>query len=152
MNIGGVLSIAFIMLAHFVGQKNLLLERSEMLLLHVLPKEISEILKGASRTVADQYDEASILFADVVQFTLLSNWMVPMELVGLRERSCASTSSSRSTGSRRSRPSATVTWLPRAFRDHVPITRRPCPAWRWRSGPVSPSASFGAGAWPSAPE
>jgi len=54
-----------------------------MLLLNILPIEISNILKGEYRTIADQYDEASILFADVVQFTPLARSMLPMELVGL---------------------------------------------------------------------
>lgn len=54
-----------------------------MLLLNILPIEISNILKAEQRTIADQYDEASILFADVVQFTPLARSMSPMELVGL---------------------------------------------------------------------
>jgi adenylate cyclase len=71
------------MLYYFVDKKNLFQARSEMLLLNILPIEISNILKGEYRTIADQYDEASILFADVVQFTPLARSMSPMELVGL---------------------------------------------------------------------
>ncbi len=83
LNIGCVVSLAFAMLYYFVDKKNRLQERSEMLLLNILPIEIFNVLKGEHRTIADQYDEASILFADVVQFTPLAKSMPPMELVGL---------------------------------------------------------------------
>lgn len=83
LNIGCVLSLVFVMLYYFVDKKNRFQERSEMLLLNILPIEITNILKGEYRTIADQYDEASILFADVVQFTPLARSMSPMELVGL---------------------------------------------------------------------
>jgi hypothetical protein len=52
-------------------KKNLFQARSEMLLLNILPIEISNILKGEYRTIADHYDEASILFADVVQWLMV---------------------------------------------------------------------------------
>src|SRR6201996_8833349 len=83
LNIGCVLSVVFVMLYYFVDKKNLFQAQSEMLLLNILPIEISNILKGEHRTIADQYDEVSILFADVVQFTPLARSMSPMELVGL---------------------------------------------------------------------
>jgi adenylate cyclase len=83
LNIGGVLSVAFAMLYYFVDKKNQFQAKSEMLLLNILPIEISNILKGERRTIADQYDEASILFADVVEFTPLARSMSPTELVGL---------------------------------------------------------------------
>jgi adenylate cyclase len=83
VNIGGVLSIAFWMLYYFVQKKNVFQLRSEMLLLNILPIEISNALKSEHRTIADQYDEASILFADVVRFTPLARSMSPIELVEL---------------------------------------------------------------------
>ena len=79
INICAISSIAFILLYYFVGQKNstlLLLReeqaRSESLLLNVLPKEIAVRLKGGNQVIADFYQEASILFADLVGFTPLS--------------------------------------------------------------------------------
>ena len=51
------------MVYYFVGQKNIFQEKSESLLLNILPKEIAAILKNESRTIADHYDEASVLFA-----------------------------------------------------------------------------------------
>ncbi len=59
--------------------------QSERLLLNILPAEIADILKTEQRTIADAYEEASILFADVVGFTPLSDSVSPTELVGLLE-------------------------------------------------------------------
>ncbi|HEY6368757.1 MAG TPA: adenylate/guanylate cyclase domain-containing protein, partial [Candidatus Binatia bacterium] len=58
-------------------------ERSEALLLNILPKDIVSILKRESRTIADHFEGASILFADVVDFTPMSEKMSPTELVDL---------------------------------------------------------------------
>jgi len=78
------------LLQYFVSQKDTTLEllhversKSEHLLLNILPKAIADILKNESRTIADQYDEVSILFADIVNFTPLSTLMTPVELVEL---------------------------------------------------------------------
>jgi adenylate cyclase len=54
-----------------------------MLLLNILPREISAALKAEQRTIADEYPAASILFADVVGFTPMAAGMTAMELVGL---------------------------------------------------------------------
>lgn len=83
MNIGAVSSIAITLLAYFVGQKNLFQEKSENLLLNVLPKEIAAILKNENRTIADHFDGASILFADMVGFTPMSAEMSPKAMVEL---------------------------------------------------------------------
>jgi len=58
-------------------------EKSENLLLNILPKEIAELLKNKPDTVAEHFNEASILFADVVNFTSMSSQMRPIELVKL---------------------------------------------------------------------
>ncbi|MCL5998090.1 MAG: adenylate/guanylate cyclase domain-containing protein [Chloroflexi bacterium] len=90
LNIGTVSAIAIILLAYFVGQKNRLFEllrseqaKSENLLLNILPKEIAAILKNERRTIADYYDSASVMFADMVGFTPLSAELAPDELVEL---------------------------------------------------------------------
>ena len=83
INLIGVGSIVFLMVYFFVGQKNLFQERSETLLLNILPKEIVAILRQEQRTIADHFEGASILFADVVDFTPLSVTMTPIELVEL---------------------------------------------------------------------
>lgn len=83
INLLGVSSLVFLMVSYFVGQKNMFQEKSESLLLNILPKEIAAILKNESRTIADHYDEASVLFADMVGFTPLSAKLPPVEMVEL---------------------------------------------------------------------
>jgi adenylate cyclase len=90
MNIVAVSSIVFITLNYFISQKDeayrlLRIEedKSERLLLNVLPKEIAPILKNENRTIADQFEEVSILFADLVGFTPLTAEMSPAEMVDL---------------------------------------------------------------------
>jgi adenylate cyclase len=83
INLIGVGSLVFMMVFYFVGQKNLFQQKSEALLLNILPKEIAAILKNESRTIADHYDDASVLFADMVGFTPLSAQLPPVEMVEL---------------------------------------------------------------------
>jgi PAS domain S-box-containing protein len=56
-------------------------EKSERLLLNVLPKSIAERLKADETHIADRFEEATILFADLVDFTTLSAQMPPSQLV-----------------------------------------------------------------------
>ncbi|MEC4805299.1 MAG: adenylate/guanylate cyclase domain-containing protein [Jaaginema sp. PMC 1079.18] len=58
-------------------------EKSEKLLLNILPKPIADRLKHSSGTIAEQFDEVTILFADIVGFTPLSGRLQPIELVNL---------------------------------------------------------------------
>lgn len=51
--------------------------------MNVLPEEIAAELKQNPGTIADQYDSASVLFADLVGFTPLSNKLSPREMVDL---------------------------------------------------------------------
>ena len=81
LNVGAVISIAFGLLYYFVDRRNFFQQRAEMLLLNILPKEISEALKATPRTIADEYTAASILFADVVEFTPMAAAMTPLQLV-----------------------------------------------------------------------
>ena len=90
LNIGTVSAISIFLLAYFVGEKNRLFTllrgeqaKSENLLLNILPKEIAAILKNENRTIADHYNDASVLFADMVGFTPLSARLKPAEMVEL---------------------------------------------------------------------
>jgi adenylate cyclase len=83
LNVGSVIAITFGLLYYFVGRRNFFQERSEMLLLNILPKEICEALKTEPRSIAAHYDGASILFADIVEFTPLAATMTPLSLVDL---------------------------------------------------------------------
>jgi len=90
LNLGVISIIIFMVLRYFIDQKNkayaLLAveqEKSDNLLLNVLPKEIADILKSKDQTIADHFKEASILFADLVGFTQLTQSLTPEEMIGL---------------------------------------------------------------------
>ena len=88
VTVGG--AVVFGLLAQFVRQREEALaalrveqDRAETLLLNILPRSIAERLKADTATIADQFAAASILFADVVDFTPLSDRLQPAEVVGL---------------------------------------------------------------------
>ncbi|HWB06719.1 MAG TPA: adenylate/guanylate cyclase domain-containing protein [Verrucomicrobiales bacterium] len=58
-------------------------EKSERLLLNVLPQSIAVRLKQGETMIADHFDCATVLFADLVGFTPLSRTMPPLALVEL---------------------------------------------------------------------
>jgi class 3 adenylate cyclase len=87
-NILLVSGIAFIALRFFIIERDRAeaalareKERSEMLLLNILPSSIAERLKGEHLALADGFAEVSILFADIVGFTKMSATMSPDRLV-----------------------------------------------------------------------
>ena len=53
------------------------------MLLNILPGAIAKIFKHENRTIADHYDEASVLLADMVGFTQLSAELAPVQMVEL---------------------------------------------------------------------
>ena len=88
VTVGGLL--VFTLLAMFADQRRKALAalrveqaKAENLLLNILPQSIADRLKAEPRTIADQFSSASILFADVVDFTPLSERLPPAEVVGL---------------------------------------------------------------------
>ncbi len=58
-------------------------ERSEKLLLNILPAPIASRLKKGEKVIADQFDEATVLFVDIANFTPLASTMPPYELVDM---------------------------------------------------------------------
>ena len=58
-------------------------EKSEQLLLNILPEPIAARLKDNRGAIAEHFDEVTILFADLVGFTPLSARLQPLELVNL---------------------------------------------------------------------
>jgi len=57
--------------------------KSEKLLLNVLPAKIAKRLKAKEHPIADHFDDASIIFIDLVGFTKMSSSANPKEIVGL---------------------------------------------------------------------
>jgi adenylate cyclase len=60
--------------------------RSDALLANILPVSIAERLKSNSGKIADRYEEASVLFADMAGFTVRAGSLDPAELVEFLDR------------------------------------------------------------------
>ena len=58
-------------------------ERSEKLLRNILPTTIADRLKGDPQTIGDHHDVATVLFADIVNFTEMARRMPASALVNL---------------------------------------------------------------------
>lgn len=58
-------------------------EKSERLLLNILPAAIAERLKRGEHTIAERHAEVTVLFADLVDFSTLANQTDAQELVAL---------------------------------------------------------------------
>ena len=82
-NLCGVAAIVTLVLAYFRIQRDQATERSERLLLNVLPPEIAERLKREEYPIADRFDDVSVLFADMVGFTERSAGESPEVTVGV---------------------------------------------------------------------
>jgi guanylate cyclase len=81
--VAGVTAFLFAAMAYFVRQRNRLQTESDDLLHSILPDEIARRLKSDKTMIADDYEAASVMFADVVDFTPMSAGMSPPQLVGL---------------------------------------------------------------------
>ena len=61
-------------------------EENERLLLNILPSPIADLLKQGEETIADHFPEVTVLFADIVGFTVLSGKVPPNELVTMLDQ------------------------------------------------------------------
>ncbi|MDX1621491.1 MAG: adenylate/guanylate cyclase domain-containing protein, partial [Nitriliruptorales bacterium] len=89
-NVVAVTAIVFVLLRYFSALKNRAYqllgeerEKSDQLLRNVLPEEIAQVLRDSSETIAEDFDAITVLFADVVGFTALSEQLSPPEMVDL---------------------------------------------------------------------
>ena len=90
LNIAVGSSIVFALIATFLAQRDRAMEalareqeRSESLLLNVLPREIAPRLKAGESPIADSYEHATVLFADIVGSTILAERLDAKQLVAL---------------------------------------------------------------------
>jgi guanylate cyclase len=86
LNIVLVSFVAMMLLVTFARGRETAQARVESLLLNILPEEVAERLQDEPQAIADHFDDASILFADVVDFTPLSSRLDARELVSLLDR------------------------------------------------------------------
>ena len=68
---------------YFVRQRDRFQRESDALLHNILPDEIAKRLKSDDALIADDYESASVLFADMVNFTPMSAAMTPPQLIEL---------------------------------------------------------------------
>jgi adenylate cyclase len=97
LNFLAVSSIVYLLISYFVRQRdklelalnrqNMLLadeqEKSERLLLNILPGPIARRLKDQNATIADGFSDVTVMFADIIDFTRLAEEMPPKFMVTL---------------------------------------------------------------------
>lgn len=97
LNFAAMSSILYFLVRYFVietekikqqlDQQHALLaeeqKRSERVLFNVLPSNIAERLKSNEGLIADGYADVTVMFADLVNFTQLTEQMSPEQMVGL---------------------------------------------------------------------
>jgi adenylate cyclase len=100
LNLIGVTTVAYVLLQYFVRAREQALvdlasqhraleleqAKSERLLLNVLPEPVAMRLKDHGGIIADETLDATVLFADIVGFTPLSERLSPSEVVALLDR------------------------------------------------------------------
>ncbi len=97
LNFVSISAMVYVLLWYFSKEKNKLSakvdaqasevlhekELSEQLLLNILPRTIAERLKRDGGTIADGHADVSVMFADIVNFTHMSEEMSPAQMVHL---------------------------------------------------------------------
>jgi class 3 adenylate cyclase len=95
MNFAAMSTIVYLLISYFVRQRDKLQERvdaqnkllkeeqekSERLLLNILPGPIATRLKEHQVTIADGFADVTVMFADIINFTRLSEEMPPKFMV-----------------------------------------------------------------------
>ena len=61
-------------------------ERSERLLLNILPGPVAERLKSSNQTIADGFADVTVMFADIVNFTHIAEGMAPTQVFAMLNR------------------------------------------------------------------
>jgi guanylate cyclase len=94
LNLLGVSTTTYVLLQYFVRARERALAeleveraKSERLLLNVLPASVASRLKESDHhVIADGFDTATVLFADIVGFTTLAQTLPPARVVVLLDR------------------------------------------------------------------
>jgi class 3 adenylate cyclase len=83
LTILGVSLTAYLLLQYFVRARDAALAQSERLLLNVLPRSIAERLKRTPGVIAERFEDVTVLFADVADFTPFAERTPPEQVVGV---------------------------------------------------------------------
>ncbi|MDA0229417.1 MAG: adenylate/guanylate cyclase domain-containing protein [Proteobacteria bacterium] len=73
--------IVFVFASYFVISAVSERAKADGLLLNILPRKTAQVLKSRPGVIAEEYDDASVLFADIVDFTGYSSTVRPDQLV-----------------------------------------------------------------------
>jgi adenylate cyclase len=83
LNIVGVSLTAYLLLQYAVRARDSALDRSEALLLNILPRSIAQRLKREAGIIAESHPDVTVVFADVVDFTPFAERTAPERVVGV---------------------------------------------------------------------
>ncbi|MGB8338599.1 MAG: adenylate/guanylate cyclase domain-containing protein [Burkholderiales bacterium] len=97
LNFAAISAIVYVLFRHFADEKSrarkllkqehhllqLEQDRSEKLLLNILPQPIAQRLMLEEKNIADGFPNVSVMFADIVNFTQLAGDMPPNRMVSL---------------------------------------------------------------------
>ena len=100
LNFAAVSTIVFLLLRFAINEKQkaqarmeeahrllqLEQERSERLLLNILPGPVAERLKNSNQTIADGFADVTVMFADIVNFTQVAEGMSPSQVFAMLNR------------------------------------------------------------------
>ena len=100
LNFAAISSIVYLLLRYSVREKDkaqakleathALLqeeqERSERLLLNILPAPVAERLKRDNKTIADGFADVSVMFVDIVNFTRIAEGLTPQQVFSMLNR------------------------------------------------------------------
>lgn len=100
LNFAAVSTIVFLLLRFAINEKQkaqarmeeahrllqLEQERSERLLLNILPGPVAERLKNSNQTIADGFADVTVMFADIVNFTHVAEGMSPSQVFAMLNR------------------------------------------------------------------
>lgn len=81
ITLSSVLLTGYLWADFLISQLSAAHERADSLLLNILPRQIASRLKAGQKTIADSYDEVTVLFADIVDFTTMSSAADPVDVV-----------------------------------------------------------------------
>jgi adenylate cyclase len=83
LNVLGVSVTAYLLLQYSVRARDAAMAQSEGLLLNVLPHSIAQRLKRDPGIIAERFEDVTVLFADVADFTPFAEGTSPEQIVGV---------------------------------------------------------------------
>jgi class 3 adenylate cyclase len=100
LNFIAVSTIIYTLLRHSIAEKRIIQksleeahrqvqieqERSEKLLLNILPGSIADRLRSSDKTIADGFADVTVMFADIVNFTQVAANMSPSQVFAMLNR------------------------------------------------------------------